>query len=367
MSIAYIPILFYGKLIKEKAMKVEISNFGKAKDGSDVKCYTLSNERGMTVSLLNLGAIVKDILVPDKDGKLVDVNLGYDSVEGYYDNLEALGSFVGRNANRIGGARVSIDGVTYELEKNDGENNLHSGSDRSHYMMFDAEVFEDEYAIRVRFMRTFKDMEQGFPGKAELSVTYTLTEDNELILEYRGVSDKDTVINPTNHSYFNLDGEGDILSHKLYVNADRFTAIGEDMIPTGELVDVSGTPMDLRVAKMVGEGVDSDYHYIKLAKGYDHNYVLNNTFGEIEKVAEFSSDKSGISMEVLTDLPGMQIYTANFLENKKGKGGAVYGRRSGCCFETQYFPNACNEKNFVSSILRAGEEYKSTTVFKFMA
>ena len=367
MAIAYIPVLFYGKLIKEKAMKVEISDFGKAKDGSVVKCYSLSNERGMKVSLLNLGAIVKDIIVPDKNGRSVDVNLGYDNVEGYYDNLEALGSFVGRNANRIGGARVSIGGVTYELEKNDGENNLHSGSDRSHYMMFDAEVFEDEYAIRVRFMRTFKDMEQGFPGKAELSVTYTLTEDNELILEYRGVSDKDTVINPTNHSYFNLDGEGDILGHKLYVNADRFTAIGEDMIPTGELVEVESTPMDLRVAKTVGEGVDSDYHYIKHAGGYDHNFVLNNTLGEIEKVAEFSSEKSGITMEVMTDLPGMQVYTANFLENKKGKRGAIYGRRSGCCFETQYFPNACNEKNFVSSILRAGEEYKSTTVFKFMA
>ena len=232
-------------------------------------------------------------------------------------------------------------------------------------MMFDAEVLEDEYAVRVRFMRTFRDMEQGFPGKAELSITYTLTEDNELILEYRGVADKDTVINPTNHSYFNLDGEGDILGHKLYVNADRFTAIGEDMIPTGELVEVEGTPMDFRKAKTVGEGVDSDYHYIKLAKGYDHNYVLNNTAGEIEKVAEFSSEKSGITMEVMTDLPGMQIYTANFLENKKGKGGVIYGRRSGCCFETQYFPNACNEKNFKSSIISAGEEYRSTTVFKF--
>ena len=175
------------------------------------------------------------------------------------------------------------------------------------------------------------------------------------------------MVNPTNHSYFNLDGEGDILGHKLYVNADRFTAIGEDMIPTGELVEVESTPMDLRVAKTVGEGVDSDYHYIKLVGGYDHNFVLNNTLGEIEKVAEFSSEKSGITMEVMTDLPGMQVYTANFLENKKGKRGAIYGRRSGCCFETQYFPNACNEKNFVSSILRAGEEYKSTTVFKFMA
>ena len=346
-------------------MKVEISDFGKAKDGSVVKCYSLNNERGMKVTLLSLGAIIKDIIVPDKDGNLIDVNLGYDNVEGYYDNAEALGSFVGRNANRIGGAKVVIDGVTYELEKNDGENNLHSGSNRSHYMLFDAEVFEDEFATRVSFMHTFKDMEQGFPGKVELSVTYTLTEDNELILEYRGVSDRDTVINPTNHSYFNLDGEGDILAHRLCVNADKFTAIGENMIPTGELVDVEGTPMDLRVAKIVGEGVDSDYHYIKIARGYDHNYVLNNTEAEIQKVAEFTSDKTGISMEVLTDLPGMQVYTANFLENKKGKSGVIYGRRSGCCFETQYFPNACNEKSFKSSIVSAGEEYRSTTVFKF--
>ena len=232
-------------------------------------------------------------------------------------------------------------------------------------MLFDAEVFEDEFATRVRFMHTFKDMEQGFPGKAELSVTYTLTEDNELILEYRGISDKDTVINPTNHSYFNLDGEGDILRHKLYVNADKFTAIADNMIPTGELVNVEGTPMDFRKMKEIGEGIDSDYNYIKIAKGYDHNYVLNSVEGDIVKVAELYSDKSGISMEVMTDLPGMQVYTANFLENKKGKAGVIYGKRSGICFETQYFPNACNEKNFKSSIISAGEEYRSTTVFKF--
>jgi len=349
----------------EDIMKVEISNFGKAKDGSDVKIYTISNERGMKVTLLNLGAIIKDIIVPDKNGKLVDVNLGYDTVEGYYDNAEALGSFVGRNANRIGGAKVTIAGITYELEKNDGENNLHSGSDRSHYMLFDADVFEDEFATGVRFMHTFKDMEQGFPGKAELSITYTLTEDNELILEYRGISDKDTVINPTNHSYFNLDGEGDILKHKLYVNADKFTAIDGNMIPTGELVNVEGTPMDFRQMKEIGEGIDSDYNYIKMARGYDHNYVLNSVEGDIVKVAELFSDKSGISMEVMTDLPGMQVYSANFLENKKGKSGVIYGKRSGICFETQYFPNACNEKSFKSSIIGAGEEYRSTTVFKF--
>lgn len=346
-------------------MKIEISSFGIAKDGSDISCYTLTNENGMRVSLLNLGAIIKDIIVPDKNGKLVDVNLGYDNTEGYYDNAEALGSFVGRNANRIGGAKVIIGGTEYKLEENDGENNLHSGSNRSHYMLFDAEVLEDEFATRVRFMHTFKDMEQGFPGKAELSITYTLTEGNELILEYRGISDKDTVINPTNHSYFNLDGEGDVLKHKLYVNADKFTAIASNMIPTGEFIDVEDTPMDFRKMKEIGEGIDSDYHYIKIARGYDHNFVLNGTEGDISKVAELYSDKTGIAMEVMTDLPGMQVYTANFLENKKGKAGVIYNPRAGICFETQYFPNACNEKNFKSSIISAGKEYRSTTVFKF--
>lgn len=346
-------------------MKIEVNNFGKAKDGSEIKGYTLINENGMRVTLLNLGAIIKDIIVPDKNGNPIDVVLGYDNAEGYYDNAEALGSFVGRNANRIGGAKVTINGVTYELEKNDGENNLHSGSNRSHYMLFDAEIFEDEFATRVRFMRTFKDGEQGFPGKAELSVTYTLTEGNDLILEYRGISDKDTVINPTNHSYFNLDGEGDILKHKLYIDADKFTGIAENMIPTGELINVENTPMDFRNEKKIGRDINSDYHYINIARGYDHNYVLKHTVGDIAKVARLSSDKTGIYMEVMTDLPGMQVYTANFLENKKGKAGAVYNPRSGICFETQYFPNACNEKNFESSIIGAGEEYRSVTTFKF--
>lgn len=346
-------------------MNLEISSFGKAEDGSAVKSYTISNENGMKVVLLNLGAIIKNIFVPDKNKNLVDVVLGYDDVNGYYDNLEALGSFVGRNANRIKNAEFKINGITCKLEKNAGEHNLHSGSDRSHYKVFDVETYEDEFSMSVRFMRTFKDMEQGFPGKADLSVTYTLTESNELILEYRGIADKDTVINLTNHSYFNLNGEGDILNHSLYVNADKFTATDADMIPTGELVDVTGTPMDFRKIKKIGDGVNSDYSFIKTAGGYDQNFVLNNPAGDVVEAASLYSEKSGIKLEVSTDLPGMQVYTANFLENKKGKNGVIYNKRSGICFETQYFPNACNEKKFKSSIIKVGEEYKSTTVFAF--
>lgn len=346
-------------------MKIEINDFGRTKTGSLVKEYTLSNKVGMRVTFLNLGAIIRNILVPDKNKNLVDVVLGYDTLEEYYDNLEALGSFVGRNANRIRNAEFKINDVTYKLEKNAGEHNLHSGSNRSHYLVFDAEVYEDEYSMSILFMRKFNDMEQGFPGNVELSVKYTLTEDNELILEYRGVSDKDTVVNPTNHSYFNLDGEGDILDHRLYINADKFTATDEDMIPTGELIDVTNTPMDFRKTKKIGEGINSDYSFIRLAHGYDHNYAINNKTGDVVKAAELFSDKTEIGLSILTDLPGMQVYTANYLENKRGKKGIIYNKRSGVCFETQYFPNACNEKRFKSSILEVGKEYRSTTVFVF--
>ncbi len=346
-------------------MKVVVSDFGVTKEGKSVHEYILKNESGMRVSLLDFGAIIKNMEVKDKSGKPVDVVLGYGNLAGYSENAAALGSFIGRNANRIGGAKVTIDGVVYELEKNNGKNNLHSGSDRSHYKLFEAEIVEEEFSSTVTFSRTFPDMEQGFPGNLEMNISYTLTEENEFIIEYRGISDKDTVINPTNHSYFNLNGEGDILNHSLCVDADCFTAISEDLIPTGEILEVDGTPMDFRTAKEVGRDIGEDYLYLKLAGGYDHNYVLNNGAGDVKKIAAITGDKSGITMEIMTDLPGMQVYTANFLTDTKGKEGAVYKKHSGICFETQYFPNACNEKNFKTSIIAAGEEYVSSTVFRF--
>ncbi|MDY6323871.1 MAG: aldose epimerase family protein [Catonella sp.] len=348
-------------------MNVVTKEFGKTKDGTVVHLYTIKNRNGMELVVSDYGAVIQSIRVPDKDGKPVDVVLGYDDVKGYEDNAESLGSFVGRNANRIKDAKVTIDGKVYELEKNDGENNLHSGSDRSHYKVYEAETMEDVDMASVEFSRLFPDMEQKLPGNTDFTVTYSLTENNEVILEYFAVSDKATVINPTNHSYFNLNGEGngDILDNIMTIYSDAFTPTDDHLIPTGEIRDVTGTPLDFRTAKPVGRDINEDYLPLKQAGGYDHNFVLKTRDGESVKCAELVSPKTGIKMEVFTDLPGMQVYSGNFLENKKGKGGKIYNKRDGICFETQFFPNACNEPEFKSPILPAGKEFESATIYKF--
>lgn len=353
---------------KGETMKVEVKTFGFTKEGKKASLYILKNSKGMEVHLTDFGALIQKILVPAKNGELVDVVLGHDELEGYFNNDIALGGFVGRNANRIANGKVTIDGVEYLLDKNNGENNLHSGFTRSSYMLFDTEVSEDEDLASVRFSRMFPHMEQGFPGNADISVVYSLNEDNELILSYYGVSDKKTVMNLTNHSYFNLNGQesGSILNHLLILDADAFTPANAEMIPTGEIKPVSGTPMDFRKEKRIGEEIESDYEPLILAGGYDHNYVLKSVADESRMAARLTGDKTGIVMEVFTDMPGMQLYTGNFLDGRRGKAGAVYEKRTGVCFETQFFPNACNEENFQSSILSAGEEYKSYTVFRFL-
>lgn len=349
-------------------MKVEVKEFGLTKDGVMASLYILKNSQGMEVHLTDFGALIQKVLVPTKDGKFIDVVLGHEEIEGYFNNDIALGGFIGRNANRIAGAKVVIDGVEYLLDKNNGENNLHSGFTRSSYMMFEAEISEDEDLATVRFSRVFPHLEQGFPGNADISVAYGLNEENELIISYFGVSDEKTVINLTNHSYFNLNGQGSgsVHSHRLMIDADKFTPADENMIPTGEFRGVDGTPMDFRMEKRIGEEIDSDYEPLRLAGGYDHNYVLKTNSHETRKVARLTGDQTGIVMEVFTDMPGMQLYTGNFLDGRVGKEGAVYEKRTGVCFETQIFPNACNESKFKTSIIEAGEEYRSYTVFKFL-
>lgn len=348
-------------------MKVEIKEFGRTKDGVMAHLTILKNSQGMEVHLSDFGALIQKVFVPTKDGKFVDVVLGHDEIEGYFNNDIALGGFVGRNANRIAGAKVVIDGVEYKLDKNNGENNLHSGFTRSSYMMFETEVSHDEDLASVRFYRTFPSLEQGFPGNADISVVYSLNENNELIIHYYGLSDEKTVMNLTNHSYFNLNGQGSgaVHSHRLFIDADEFTPADETMIPTGEFRSVANTPMDFRVEKEIGKEIESDYEPLVLAGGYDHNFVLKTGTDESKAVARLTGDKTGIVMEVFTDMPGMQLYTGNFLDGRVGKEGAVYEKRSGVCFETQFFPNACNEARFRSSVIDAGEEYKSYTVFKF--
>lgn len=343
------------------------SLFGYTKEGRPAKRYVLSNLSGMEVELSDFGASILAIRVPDREGTMVDVLLGYDTLEEYYDNSCGFGAYIGRNANRIGNAEVTLDGVTYRLEANSKSiNNLHSGSNRSHYQMYSAEYGENEKGSYVEFQRVSPHLEQGFPGNLSQSIRYTLTKENALEIKYHAVSDAATVINLTNHSYFNLSGHdsGDILSHEMEVYSDAFLLTDENLLPTGEIAAVEGTPMDFRKVHTVGERIHADYEPLKLAGGYDHNYILPND-GKLKKAARLRSPQSGIEMEVFTDLCGMQVYSGNFLNHKKGKGGTFYEKNAGICFETQFYPNSCNERTFPSCVFEAGEAFDSTTVYRF--
>lgn len=350
-------------------MKISKQSFGTTKKGDKATLYVLENSKGMKVTVTDYGAAIVNIVVPDKNGKMADVVLGYDDVKGYDENGTYYGSFIGRNGNRIANASVTIQGKKYDLDKNDGKNNLHGGFVGYNNLMYEAECFEEEDMVSVEMSRLSPDMEQGFPGNLDITVTYSLTEENELAIEYLAVSDKDTVVNLTNHSFFNLAGHnsGTILDQEVWIDADYFTPTDDGLIPTGELRQVEGTPMDFRKSTRVGDRIDADYEPLRQAGGYDHNYVLNNSGEDVELVAQLYDPASGRRMEVYTDLPGMQLYAGNFIDGKAvGKGGAVYKKRDGICFETQLFPDACNEKEgFRSSIVKAYEEYETVTIYKF--
>ncbi len=345
-------------------MGITTKKFGTTKDGALVTSYTITNKNGLSVSALDYGAVITSLMVPDRNGKMDDIVLGFDDVAGYEVNGCFFGAFIGRHGNRIGQAKFELNGTTYQLEKNDGENNLHGGTPGYHQVMYQADTTEDS----VTFSRISPDMEQGYPGNLDIAVTYTLTDENELKIDYRTKSDKDTICNLTNHSYFNLKGHngGGITDHRVRIKANGFTATTDDLIPTGEIVDVTDTPMDFRETRVIGQDIDSDYEPIVLAGGYDHNFVLDKPEGAFAMVAEVSEDTSGRKMEVYTDLPGMQLYSGNFIVKEEGKGGHTYTKRTGLCFETQYFPNSMNIPNFTSCVIRAGEEFHSSTVYKFV-
>ena len=343
---------------------LEKREFGTTQDGRTAYLYTLESQSGMKITVTDFGAALVNLYVPDKDGKLRDVVLGYDDVKLYEEGGQAFGAPVGRSANRIGGASFELNGVAYQLTKNDnGENNLHSGNEYYYKRFWEvAEEKEDS----ITFVLHSQDKDQGYPGALDMHVTYELTCDGGLRMSYEAVPDQDTVINMTNHSYFNLGGHdsGDVLGHKIMVNADYFTRADAQSIPTGELVEVTGTPMDFRTPCAIGDRIDADYEATRLGGGYDHNWVLKND-GKFAKVAEAANDESGIVMEVFTDLPGMQVYTANFLDHEPGKGGCTYQRRAAVCFETQYFPDAIHHDNFASPVCRAGETYRTVTEYRF--
>lgn len=337
--------------------------FGTTKDGQEMHIYVMENDAGMAAAVSEYGATLVYLLVPDKEGYRRDVVLGYNDVTGYEKGDCYFGATVGRHANRIGGASIEIAGESYKLDENQFSNNLHSGFDGYNKRIWQI-VAKDKHFIT--FALISPDGDQGFPGKAVIKVTYELTEENTLQITYAGKADKDTVFNMTNHSYFNLNGHecGDVLNHTVWINADQYTRNDEESVPTGEYVDVAGTPMDFRIPKKLGEEIDSDYEATRRSAGYDNNWVLKND-GEFAKVAQAEGDLSGIVMEVYTDLPGVQMYTANWVEQEEGKCFAVYNRREAVCFETQYFPDAVHHENFPSPIVKCDEEYHTRTAYKF--
>ena len=358
-------------------MSITKRSFGTLSTGEEATLFEMTNHNGMKVAVSDFGAVIANIIVPDRDGNMADVALGFNSVTGYEENKPFFGSLIGRHANRIGGAMFTLNGITYELEKNeidpeepenDTENNLHSGFKSYNKYMYQAECFEDEESSSIELSRVSPDMEQGFPGNLSMSVSYTLTDANELIIEYSAVSDKDTIVNLTNHSYFNLAGHGagSIEDHEVMIRSSKITTTDAELIPTGEYTDVEGTPMDFRTLKRIGKDIDADYEPLKQGKGYDHNYVLDKESVDVELCAKLVEPKSGRVMEVFTDLPGMQFYTGNNIKPcEDSKDGVVYHKRDGVCFETQFYPNSCNIKEFPSPVLRAGEEYNYVTIYKF--
>ena len=343
---------------------VEKSLFGKSPEGKDVELFTISNSKGMKASLTNLGAILVSLLVPDKDGNVEDVVLGYDNVEAYYINPSFFGAVIGPSANRIAGAAFEIDGVGYQVDVNDNGNNLHSHIDKGyHKCLWDATVGENS----VTFMLEDADGNMGFPGNKKISVTYTLNEENELALHYHGCSDKKTIINLTNHTYFNLDGHdsGSIEEHEMQMNASCYTPVVEGAIPTGEIAPVQGTPMDFTSAKVIGKEINDSFEQLLLTGGYDHNWVIDGWNGEMKLFATVKGPRSGRVMKAYTNLPGFQFYAGNAIIPQNGKDGAVYKKRHGLCLETQYYPDTIHHENFPSCVFGEGAEYDSVTVSRF--
>ena len=342
---------------------VDEAKFKTEHDGKPVDLYTLKNKNGMVVQITNFGAKVVSIFTPDKNGNLGDVVLGFDSAEDYFNTSEIyFGATIGRYGNRIGNAQFSINDTVYHLSKNDGENALHGGLKGFFAVVWNGNQIDDKTTY------LSPDMEEGYPGNLNVKVVYTLTDDNELKIEYHATTDKATPVNLTNHSFFNLDGagSGDIENEIMQINADYYTPVDSGLIPTGEIAPVEGTPMDFRKPTAIGARINDDFEQLKLGRGYDHNWVLNKADSGLNFAAKVVDPASGRTLEVYTNEPGIQFYTGNFLDGTvAGKGGKVYAHRSALCLETQHFPDSPNKPNFPSTILKPGDQYYSICVYKF--
>jgi len=340
--------------------KITSAPFGQTADGRAVTAFTMENSRGMTVRVLDYGGTVQSIVAPDRDGRPVDVALGYDDIRGYEAGTCWIGALVGRYANRIGNAAFTLNGWTYRLPKNDGENHLHGTFSRR---VWEAEPRGDTLALRL----VSPDGEEGFPGTLHVTALYTLTEDNALRLEYRAATDADTHINLTNHTYFNLAGHGDVQSHRLRLCASRFTEVGAGLLPTGRVLPVEGTALDFRAEKPIGAGLFADEPQLVLCRGYDHNYILDKGPG-LCLCGEAWCEETGIGLAFSTTQPGVQLYTGNYVDEDAasfGRGGVRFSRYAGFCLESQHFPDSPNRPDFPPTLLRPGGEYREIAEYRF--
>jgi aldose 1-epimerase len=346
--------------------QILVKPFGETKDGAAVSLYTLRNNNGAEVGICNYGGLVIFLKVPDRGGRIADVVLGYDELPDYIKNSPYFGALIGRYGNRIAKGKFTLDGKEYTLAVNNGSNALHGG-----LKGFDKVVWEPRFlaslegpSLELRYVS--KDGEEGYPGTLSVLAVYTLTDDNGLKLEYTATTDKDTVVNLTHHSYFNLAGKGDILNHQVMIPADKFTPVDSTLIPTGELKPVDGTPFDFRTPTAIGARIGQDDEQLKFGNGYDHNWVINKQMGQLTLMARVYEPASGRVLEVWSTEPGLQFYSGNFLDGtNKGKGGWVYQFRNGFCMEPQHYPNSPNQPNFPSVVLKPGQVYRNTIIYKF--
>jgi aldose 1-epimerase len=360
LFIVFLPALCFSQ------NKIKKESFGKLADGTAVDIYTLRNSKGMEARIMTYGASIVSLKVPDRDDKFEDVVLGYDQLEGYEKRNPLFGAVVGRYANRIKNGLITINGKEYQLPKNNGKNHIHGGNKNFSTIVWKAKPLPKQNALNLSYFS--KDGEEGFPGNLRVNVIYTLTENDELSIKYFARTDKPTVINLTNHAYFNLAGQGNgnVLKHKIFINATQFTPSDQELIPTGEIRKVKGTPFDFTVEKEIGADIDGNDDQLKIGNGYDHNFVLNKKGKSIEQAARVYEPQSGRVMEVLTTEPGVQLFTAPFFDGKwQGKSEKLYQKNGGFCLETQHFPDSPNRPTFPSTQLHPGKKFTSETVFKF--
>jgi len=362
-------IIFSGCPKPQPQASISGDPFGKLSDGKQVTLFTLKNARGMTARIIDYGAILVSLTAPNRDGIYEDIMLGYDNLQDYEADKSFFGGIVGRYGNRIGKGRFVLDGQSYQLTINNGENHLHGGITGFNKVMWQPEItnWQSKPALKMRYISP--DGEQGYPGEVDLTVFYQLSDENELRIEYQGTTNKPTILNPTNHGYFNLTGSAlnTILEHQLMIASDQYTPVDSGLITTGELSEVTGTPMDFRTPTAIGAHVNDNFEQLKFGKGYDHNWVLLDFDQKVRKVASLYDPYSGRLMDILTDQPGLQFYSGNFLDGSiTGKDGITYKFRTGLCLEAQCFPDTPNKPHFPSVTLRPGETYRQTTIYRFL-